>query len=103
MTTEHAGATVLAFDLGATSGRAILGRVRGEKLELEEIHRFPNDAVRYNGELHWDLPRLWSEMQAGLQKAAERGEPVASVGVDTWGVDYALLGEKGALLDNPHH
>lgn len=100
---KNSGTTVLAFDLGATSGRAILGRQQGEKLILEEIHRFPNDPVRYNGELHWDLPRLWHEMQTGLQKAAERGEPITSVGVDTWGVDYALVGEKGALLDNPFH
>jgi rhamnulokinase len=95
-------ATVLAFDLGATSGRAILGRVSGAGLEIEEIHRFPNDAVRYNGELHWDMPRLWHEMQVGLRIAAQQCGSLGSVGVDTWGVDYALLGENGALLDNPH-
>ncbi len=95
--------TVLAFDLGATSGRAILGRLSGGKLELSEIHRFPNDPVRYNGELHWDMPRLWHEMQAGLRLAAQSGQPLAGVGVDTWGVDYALLGESGILLENPYH
>jgi rhamnulokinase len=94
--------TALAFDLGATSGRAILGRLGGGKLELQEIHRFPNEPVRYNGELHWDMPRLWREVQAGLH-AAERCGPVASIGVDTWGVDYALLGEGGILLENPYH
>ena len=94
--------TVLAFDLGATSGRAILGRLGGGNLELREIHRFPNEPVRYNGELHWDMPRLWREVQAGLH-AASRGGPVASIGVDAWGVDYALLGEGGILLENPYH
>ena len=94
---------VLAFDLGATSGRAILGRLRGGSLDLEEVHRFPNDPVRYNSELHWDLPRLWYEMQSGLQKAAERAGRLSSIGVDTWGVDYALLGENGILLENPFH
>jgi rhamnulokinase len=103
MTVKKNDITALAFDLGATSGRAILGSLRDGKLELEEVHRFPNESVRYNGELHWDAPRLWHEIQTGLQKAAEPGQPITSIGVDTWGVDYALLGEKGALLDNPHH
>ncbi len=91
--------TFLAFDLGATSGRAILGRLRGGLLSIEEIHRFPNDPVVCNGHLHWDLPRLWSEMQTALA----RGAGIDSVGVDAWGVDYALVGEKGALLANPFH
>jgi len=100
MTDAHT-TSVLAFDLGATSGRAILGRLSGGKLELQEIHRFPNEPVRYNGELHWDMPRLWREVQAGLHAAARCG-PVAAIGVDTWGVDYALLGEGGILLENPY-
>jgi rhamnulokinase len=94
--------TVLALDLGATSGRAILGRLAGATLEIREVHRFTNEPVRYNGDLHWDMPRLWHEIQTGLRAGAQAG-PVASAGVDTWGVDYALLGEGGALLDNPHH
>jgi rhamnulokinase len=94
--------SVLAFDLGATSGRAILGRLGGGKLELQEVHRFPNEPVRYNSELHWDMPRLWREVQTGLHAAA-RGGPVDAIGVDTWGVDYALLGERGILLENPYH
>ena len=102
MSTATGESTVLAFDLGATSGRAILGCLGGGKLELHEIHRFPNEPVRYNGELHWDMPRLWHEVQAGLH-AADRGGPLASIGVDTWGVDYALLGEGGILLENPYH
>ena len=94
--------TVLAFDLGATSGRAILGSLESGRLEFREIHRFPNEPVRYNGEVHWDLPRLWYEMQAGLRLAAQSSGPLASIGLDTWGVDYALLGEGGVLLDNPY-
>ena len=96
--------TVLAFDLGASSGRAMLGRLARGKLALEEVHRFSNDPVRYNGELHWDMPRLWREIQNGLHLAAAHcGGELASVGVDTWGVDYALLGESGILLENPYH
>lgn len=96
--------TVLAFDLGASSGRAILGRLAVGKLTLDEVHRFPNDGVRYNGELHWDMPRLWQEIQNGLHLAAARcREGLGSIGVDTWGVDYALLGESGILLENPYH
>ena len=94
--------TALAFDLGATSGRAILGRLDAGRLDLQEVHRFPNEPVRYNGELHWDMPRLWREVQTGLEAAARCG-PISSVGVDTWGVDYALVGEGGALLENPYH
>jgi len=103
MTAARGDTAVLAFDLGATSGRAILGRLGAGRLELTEIHRFPNEPVRYNGELHWDMPRLWLEMQAALRAAAQAGQPLAAIGVDTWGVDFALLGESGALLDNPHH
>jgi rhamnulokinase len=88
---------VLAFDLGATSGRAILGSLTGGKLAIEELHRFPNEAVRSNGELHWDILRLWHEMLAGLRLAgSQSGRAIASIGVDTWGVDYALL-------ENPYH
>ncbi len=95
--------SVLALDLGASSGRAILGRLAGGRVALDEIHRFPNEPVRYNGELHWDMPRLWHEVQNGLRIAARRGGRIASIGVDTWGVDYALLGEGGTLLENPYH
>ena len=96
-------ATVLAFDLGATSGRAILGSLENGKLDFRELHRFPNDPVRYNGDLHWDVPRLWHEIQAGLHLAAQNSRRPASIGLDTWGVDYALLGEGGTLLENPYH
>ena len=95
--------TVLAIDLGATSGRAIVGRLADGELRFDEVHRFANEPVRYNGELHWDAPRLWHEVQAGLRLAASHAETLNSIGVDTWGVDYALLGEGGSLIENPYH
>jgi rhamnulokinase len=94
---------LLAFDLGAESGRAILGSLDGERLALEVIHRFDNGAVRTLDTLHWDVLHQWREMLVGLRKTvAERGG-VDSIGVDTWGVDFALLGRGGALLGNPRH
>ncbi len=90
----------LAFDLGAESGRAMVGRFDGDRLTLEEAHRFPNRPVRVFGSLHWDVLRLFEEMKKGL--AAAGGE-LASIGVDTWGVDFGLLGPDGALLENPFH
>ena len=91
----------LAFDLGAESGRAMLGRLRGGVLDVREIHRFANEPVRQNGSLQWDILRLWLEMRRGLDRVD--GPPLDSVGVDTWGCDYALLGERGDLLENPYH
>lgn len=97
------GFCCLAFDLGAESGRALIGRYAGGNLSVEEIHRFSNEPVEYNGELHWDAPRLWHEMQSALAIAGSQGIHLDAMGVDTWGVDYALLGEGGALLGNPFH
>ncbi len=91
----------LAIDLGAESGRAMLGSFDGERLSLEEAHRFPNPGIRVLGSLHWDVLRLFDEMKDGLRKAAAR-KPV-SIGVDTWGVDYALLDRAGVLVGNPYH
>ena len=91
----------LAFDLGAESGRAVLGRLRAGILTIEETHRFPNEPVEYGGSLHWDMPRLWLEVQKGLTKISDTS--LTGIGVDTWGVDYALLGESGELLQNPYH
>ena len=91
----------LAFDLGAESGRAILGRLSRGTLAIEEVRRFPNGPIRQNGSLYWDILRLWSEMRQALEGAA--AVPLASVGVDGWGVDYALIGERGNLLENPYH
>ncbi len=94
----------LAFDLGAESGRAILGRLNEERLEVVEVHRFANSPVREGGHLQWDGPRLWSEMQTGLAKAVQvHGADLVSVGVDTWGVDFGLLAADDSLLGNPYH
>jgi rhamnulokinase len=93
-----------AIDLGAESGRVMLGRFAGGLLSMEEVHRFPNEPVYYNNGLHWDLPRLWLETQRGLATIASRGvRCLDGLGVDTWGLDYGLLGEGGQLLDNPFH
>jgi len=95
---------LLAFDLGAESGRAVLGQLDDDHLELSEIHRFPNGPVRVLDDLHWDVLRLWSEMKRGLELCARKaGGELAGIGVDTWGVDFALLGADGSLLGNPYH
>jgi rhamnulokinase len=96
-------AQFLAFDLGAESGRAMLGRLRAGVLDLAEICRFPNEPVRESASLHWDMLRLWLEMQRALERVQGLGGPLESVGVDTWGCDYGLLGERGELLGNPYH
>jgi rhamnulokinase len=95
---------LLAFDLGAESGRAVVGHLDDGRLRLEEIHRFANDPVRVLDSLHWDVLRLWSEIQKGLGLAASAyGSQLRSVGVDTWGVDFGLLAADGTLLGNPGH
>src|ERR1700730_18400087 len=91
----------LAFDLGAQSGRAILARLHSGVLTTEEVHRFKNEPVEYGGSLHWDVTRLWWEVQKTLHDLKET--ELRAIGVDTWGVDYALLGERGELLQNPYH
>ena len=91
----------LAFDLGAESGRAIVGRLRANVLDIREIHRFPNEPVRQNGALQWDILRLWLEMRRSLDRV--EGTSIDSLGVDTWGCDYALVGECGELVQNPFH
>src|SRR5215471_9556645 len=94
----------LAIDLGAESGRALLGSLSGGRLQVEELHRFPNTAVRVRGALYWDTLRLWHEIQHGIGVAVrERKLDLAGIGVDTWGVDYGLLGADGMLLDAPRH
>jgi rhamnulokinase len=91
----------LAFDLGAESGRAIAGRLDGEALTVREVCRFPNEPVRENGALHWDILRLWLEITRALERSGQTR--FDSMAVDAWGVDYALLGERGNLLENPYH
>ena len=95
---------LLAYDLGAESGRAMLGHFDGERLGVDEIYRFPNNPVRVNQHLYSDVLRLWSEIQTGLQMAHAQSETgLASLGVDTWGVDFALLDKDDRLLGNPFH
>jgi len=91
----------LALDIGAESGRAILAHLRSGILTTEEVHRFPNEPVEYGRFLHWDVSRLWLEVRKAL--ALVKDIPLSGIGVDTWGVDYALLGEAGELLHNPFH
>jgi rhamnulokinase len=94
----------LAADLGAESGRVMAGRFDGRRVRLEEVNRFPNGPVCLAGSWRWDVLRLWAEVKAGLAAAADRfGPAVASVGVDTWGVDYVLLSKSGELLGQPYH
>jgi len=99
----HTTKKILAFDLGAESGRGLIGAFDGERLQLEVVHRFPNGGVATLDTLHWDVLRLYSEIVTGLRKTAAEHVNVASVGVDTWGVDFALLGRGGILLGNPRH
>jgi rhamnulokinase len=94
---------LLAFDLGAESGRGVLGLFDGQRLRLEVVHRFANGPVRTLDTLHWDVLRLYCEMIAGLRRCATEQGGIDSVGVDTWGVDFALLGRGGTLLGNPRH
>jgi rhamnulokinase len=94
----------LAIDLGAESGRAMLGTLDGGKITLEELHRFPNTPVRLPTGLYWDTLRLFHEIRHALAICGrERKIGLDGIGVDTWGVDFALLGEDGALVDNPRH
>ena len=94
--------TVAAVDLGASGGRVMTGRVGPGALRLGEAHRFGNEPVRVLGTLHWDILRLHADLLDGLRTAA-RGADLASAGIDSWGVDYGLLGADGALLGNPVH
>ncbi|MEN9937175.1 MAG: hypothetical protein RLZZ387_3754 [Chloroflexota bacterium] len=93
----------LAIDIGASSGRVMVGRWDGQRLAIEELHRFSNGPIEEDGHMHWDALRLWREVQAGIARFAERGEPLAGIGVDTWAIDYGLLDEGGDLLGNPYH
>ncbi len=93
---------LVAIDLGAESGRAVVGTFDGGRMALDDVHRFANVPVMLAGTLHWDFLRLFGDVTAGLRRAASGG-PVASIGVDTWGVDFGLLDERGRLLGNPVH
>src|SRR6266567_847718 len=93
---------LLALDLGGESGRALVGKFDGSRLELEEAHRFPNVPVRVGGTLYWDILRLFGDVLTGLRSALSGGQ-LASLGVDAWGVDFGLLDARGRLLSNPVH
>jgi rhamnulokinase len=93
----------LAVDLGGSGGRVVAGLLDGRKLRLELVHRFENGAIPAAGSLYWDVLGLWSNIVQGLRAAgAKYGRRIKSVGVDTWGVDFALLGRGDVLLENPH-
>lgn len=93
---------VLAFDIGASSGRAMLGTFNGDTIEIKEIHRFLNEPVVVNKTMYWDILRIFHELKQGLIKAALK-HPIDSIAVDTWGVDFGLLDKEGYLLENPIH
>jgi len=93
----------LAFDLGASSGRAILGRFDGAKLHLEEVHRFSNGPVQLLDHLHWDVLGLFASITTGMSKCALEQKQLDGIGIDTWGVDYGLLSPAGELLGLPFH
>ncbi len=102
------GAAVLAFDMGASSGRALVGRLAegdgGRRvLEVTEVHRFPNHAIQVGKHLHWDTLRLLHEMKKSIRFAFQQGFEPATFGIDTWGVDFGLLDANGELLGNPYH
>lgn len=90
-----------AVDLGATSGRTVVGTIDNGKLKQEEISRFPNNLIDVNGHVYWDIYALYNEIINGLKIAAQRNMPIRSIGIDTWGVDFVCIGHDGALLRNP--
>ena len=91
----------LAIDIGASSGRHILGHVENGKMVLEEIHRFDNKQVRQNGHDCWDMENLWQGVTEGLAACGKRGITPKTVGIDTWGVDYVLLDDRDNLICDP--
>lgn len=97
-----ANRNLITFDYGATSGRAILGKFDGKKIEIEEHHRFDNQPVMVSGHIYWDVLRLFHELKQGLINLAQAGiKEVDSIGIDTWGVDFALLDKDDMLINNP--
>jgi rhamnulokinase len=96
--------TVVAFDLGATSGRAVLGRFTGDRLIMNEIHRFSNRPVQLGHHLYWDILQLYDQLIQGLLKSQSMSRSsIASLGIDSWAVDFGLLSKQGDLLGNPIH
>lgn len=97
MSTTH----YLAVDLGAESGRVILGSLSGGRLSIEEIHRFPNKVNEKNGHYHWDLSDLQQQIFSGLEKAVQKGKEISGISTDSWGVDYVLLNRSGDAVQAP--
>lgn len=92
----------IAFDFGAESGRAILGSLEGKQIRLEELHRFPNKQISVSGHIHWDMAYLMAELKKGLRSAVELGyQELRGLGVDTWGVDFGLVGRNNQILGHP--
>lgn len=92
----------LAIDIGASSGRAILGTVQGDRLEMKEINRFTNPMVEVNGRLYWDLLHLYQQIIESLQQVKFHNLSISSVGIDTWGVDFVCFGKDGEPLRAPY-
>ena len=96
--------SALAFDLGASSGRAVVGRLDGDHLTITDTHRFPNDPVSLHTHLYWDILRQFHEIKQGLRATRLQGHTeLSSLGIDAWGVDFGLLDANGELLGNPYH
>ena len=94
----------IAVDLGAESGRIMLGIVWPDKLRLQEVYRFPNGPIEEAGSLHWDFDRLFAEVKTGIGEAVKQANgKIAGIGVDSWGVDFGLIGADGKLIENPYH
>lgn len=98
MSTRH----FAAVDLGATSGRVILATIAEGKISMEEIHRFADPIIQMQGHFYWDFPAIYKSVVEGLAKIAASGVAIESIGIDTWGVDFAMFGEDGALLRLPY-
>ena len=92
----------LAFDLGATSGRSILGTIEHGRLQMKELTRFPNQILQIGNHFHWNIYSLFEHLKAGLIAAKKEGVEITSIGIDTWGVDFALIAEDGSILGAPY-
>ena len=101
MTSTHPG-SYLAIDLGASSGRAVIGTLDGSVMRMEEIHRFATPMLEENGHLYWDIDALWSDIRTAVAKALAAVSDLRSISVDSWAVDYVPLDADGNALRNPH-
>ena len=90
-----------AVDLGATSGRTIVGSINEGRFDLEEVTRFPNNLIEQGGHYYWDIYALYFEIIRGLKEVARRGLEITSIGIDTWGVDFVFIGDDDGRLPRP--